>query len=54
MHTPQMTLYVRLRKDGEKDRFGNETYGYSEPIAVEGVCLLLQLRKIYQLPARKA
>lgn len=36
MHTPQMTLYVRLRKDGEKDRFGNETYGYSEPIAVEG------------------
>ena len=36
MHMPQMTLYVRLRKDGEKDRFGNETYGYSEPIAVEG------------------
>lgn len=36
MHMPQMTLYVRLRKSGGKDHFGNETYEYSVPIAVEG------------------
>lgn len=36
MRMPRMTLYVRVRVKTGKDRYGNETYEYSEPIAVEG------------------
>lgn len=36
MYHPKMTLFVKERTSSGKDRLGNETFTYAEPVPVEG------------------